>query len=143
VDDNPLSVATGRSMEAIASDRDRVWDSRKGEVAEVAKPKPATKSRAIRPHGAHKAAMPENVIPQLATLADKPPDGSEWLHEIKYDGYRLLARIEKGRARLITRGGLDWTAKFPALAREMAALPVTSALTDGELVALAPDGTTN
>src|SRR5436190_6689807 len=52
VDDNPLSVATGRSMEAIASDRDRVWDSRKGEVAEEAKSKPATKSRAIRPPGA-------------------------------------------------------------------------------------------
>src|SRR5260370_19892037 len=87
--------------------------------------------------------MPENITPQLATLVDSPPDGPEWRHEIKYDGYRLLARIEKGKARLITRNGLDWTAKFSALARSLAALPVTSALIDGELVALAPDGTTS
>src|SRR5437868_4413431 len=143
VADNPLSVATGRSMEAIASDRDRVWDSRKGEVAEEAKPKPAKKSPAIRPPGARKAAMPEGITPQLATLAGKPPDGAEWLHEIKYDGYRLLARIEKGKARLITRNGLDWTAKFPALARAMAGLAVETAMIDGELVALAADGTTS
>src|SRR5205823_3349574 len=65
------------------------------------------------------------------------------LHEIKYDGYRLLARIEKGNARLITRNGLDWTAKFPALARVMAGLPVETAMIDGELVALAADGTTS
>src|SRR5260370_20120579 len=120
VADSPLSVATGRSMEAIASDRDRVWDSRKGEIAGEEKPKPAKKSSATPPPGARKGAMPENITPQLATLVDSPPDGAEWLHEIKYDGYRLLARIDKGKARLITRNGLDSTAKFPAFAREMA-----------------------
>jgi bifunctional non-homologous end joining protein LigD len=145
VEDNPLSVATGRSMEAIATARDRVWDSQKGEVAGDPQPeaKPATKPTATRPPGARKRAMPGDIPPQLATLADKPPDGSEWLHEIKYDGYRLLARIEKGKARLMTRNGLDWTAKFPALALRMAALPVETALVDGELVALAVDGTTS
>src|SRR6202047_4904053 len=68
VADNPLSVATGRSMEAIASDRDRVWDSRKGEIAgdSQAKAKPAKKPTARRPPGARKAAMPETVTPQLA-----------------------------------------------------------------------------
>src|SRR5205085_4007954 len=65
------------------------------------------------------------------------------LHEIKYDGYRLLARIEQGKVRLITRKGLDWTGKFPALARALGALPAVTALIDGELVALAPDGTTS
>ena len=64
-----------------------------------------------------KAGCPTDLKPQLATVADKAPEGAEWLHEIKYDGYRLLARIEDGKVRLITRGGLDWTAKFPALAR--------------------------
>ena len=139
VEDNPLSVATGRSMEAIANARDRVWDSQKGEVAGDPQPeaKPAKKLTGTRPPGARKRAMPGNITPQLATLVDRPPDGSEWLHEIKYDGYRLLARIEKGKARLITRNGLDWTAKFPALERNMAALPVETALVDGELVALA------
>jgi bifunctional non-homologous end joining protein LigD len=145
VEDNPLSVATGRTMEAIATARDRVWDSQKGEVAGDPQPeaKPARKPTATRPPGAHKRPMPGDITPQLATLAGKPPDGSEWLHEIKYDGYRLLARIEKGKARLITRNGLDWTAKFPALALRMAALPVETALVDGELVALAVDGTTS
>ena len=145
VDDNPLSVATGRSMDAIADARDRVWDSQKGEIAGDPQPqtKPAKKTALNRLPGAHKRAMLGTITPQLATLADKPPDGAEWLHEIKYDGYRLLARIEKGNAKLLTRNGLDWTAKFPALARAMAALPVENALIDGELVALAVDGTTS
>jgi bifunctional non-homologous end joining protein LigD len=145
VDDKPLGVATGRAMETIAADRDRVWDSGKGEIAEDAlhssRKTPAGERRRVA--GAGKAAMPDRLVPQLATLADAPPDGAEWLHEIKYDGYRLLARIEKGRVRLDTRNGLDWTLKFPALARALAALPVESALIDGELVALAEDGTTD
>jgi bifunctional non-homologous end joining protein LigD len=145
VEDNPLSVATGRSMEAIANARDRVWNSQKGEVPGEPPPKakPVKKLGATRPPGARKRAMPGDITPQLATLVDKAPDGEEWLHEIKYDGYRLLARVDKGKARLITRNGLDWTAKFPALARAMAALPVETALVDGELVALAVDGTTS
>ena len=146
VDDNPLSVATGRSMEQIATDRDRVWDSGVGEVAGDPPPsraKPANKPAAAPPPGTRKRAMPDETAPQLATLIDKPPDGPEWLHEIKYDGYRLLARIENGKVRLHTRNGLDWTAKFAALARALAKLPAESALIDGELVALAPDGTTS
>ncbi len=139
VEEKPLSVATGRSMEAIAADRDRVWESRP-----AATPKPPAKpAAATRPGGARKRAMPDRLTPQLATLAAAPPDGEEWLHEIKYDGYRLLARIERGDIRLITRNGLDWTGKFPALAGALAELPVESALVDGELVALATDGTTS
>src|SRR3984893_16343662 len=145
VADNPLSVATGRSMEAIASDRDRVWDSRQGEIAgdSQAKAKPAKKPTATHPPGARKAAMAETVTPQLATLAEKAPNGDEWLHEIKYDGYRLLARIEGGKVRLVTRNGLDWTAKFPALARALGELPLDPGLDDGEVVALAADGSTS
>jgi bifunctional non-homologous end joining protein LigD len=135
VADNPLSVETGRSLEAIASDRDRVWDSGKGEV-----------TRARRPDqipGARKAPMPVDLKPQLATPTNAAPAGPEWLHEIKYDGYRLFSRIEHGDVRLITRNGLDWTAKFPELARALGRLPVDTALIDGELVHLASDGTTN
>jgi bifunctional non-homologous end joining protein LigD len=143
VEENPLSVATGRSMDQIASDRDRVWDSTKGEIPGDP-PKPAVQqTNAARLTGARKRAMPDRIVPQLATLVEEAPEGSEWLHEIKYDGYRLLARVDKGKARLITRNGLDWTAKFPALARAMAGLPVETAMIDGELVALAADGTTN
>jgi bifunctional non-homologous end joining protein LigD len=140
VDDNPLSVASGRSMDAIAADRDRIWDSRQGEITpDPPKPQAGWK----RPPGARKRAMPEAIAPQLATLAEVPPDGDEWLHEIKHDGYRLLARIENGAARLLTRNRLDWTDKFAALAWALAMLPVQSALIDGEVVVLAADGTTS
>jgi bifunctional non-homologous end joining protein LigD len=135
VADNPLSVETGRSLKAIADDRDRVWDSEKGETT----PKHPPDSMA----GARKGPMPDGLKPQLATLTAAAPAGPEWVHEIKYDGYRLFARMERGKVRLITRNGLDWTAKFPELAQAFARLPVDSALIDGELVCLASDGTTN
>ena len=143
VADQPLSVATGRSMDAIAADRDRVWDSGKGEIAGHPAPAAVAKPARERARGARKRAMPATLMPQLATQADQPPEGPEWLHEIKHDGYRLLARIERGEVRLLTRSGLDWTGKFPALARALAALPADSAVIDGELVALAADGTTS
>ena len=139
VADNPLSVASGRSMDAIAADRDWVWHSDSGARGTAATPAVAIEQLA----GAHKGAMPANIKPQLATLSEKAPEGEEWLHEIKYDGYRLLARIERGRVRLITRGGLDWTAKFPGLARCLGELPLASAMIDGELVHLETDGTTS
>ena len=147
VDDQPLSVASGRSIEAIAADRDRVWDSQQGgEIAGDPPPATARSAKKVAPArlpGARKRAMPEKLVPQLAALADDAPDGPEWLHEIKYDGYRLLARIERGGVRLITRNGLDWTMKFPALAQALAAVRVDSALIDGEVVVLAADGTTS
>jgi len=132
---NPLSVETGRSLEAIAEDRDRVWDSGKGETT--------PRHRPDRIRGARKGRMPVDLKPQLATPAVAAPAGPEWVHEIKYDGYRLFAHIEHGEVRLITRNGLDWTDKFPELTRAFAQLPVDTALIDGELVHLASDGTTN
>ena len=145
VDRNPLSVATGRSMEAIAADRDRLWDSERGEIPGDPAPtaKPARPTGWTRPAGARRGKMPERLLPQLATLVEKAPAGNEWLHEIKYDGYRLLAHVERGDVRLVTRNGLDWTGKFPVLARALAELPVDTALLDGEVVALAADGTTS
>ena len=93
--------------------------------------------------GARPGPLPTAPVPQLAVAAAAAPGGSQWLHEIKYDGYRLFARIERGAVRLLTRGRLDWTAKFPELARELAALPVEAALIDGEIVCPLADGTTN
>jgi bifunctional non-homologous end joining protein LigD len=142
VEDNPLSVATGRPMDRIAAERDRVWESGKGEVAGDPPRAPGPR-RKLQPAGARKRAVPDRLAQQLAAPADTAPDGPLWLHEIKYDGYRLLARIEPGLVTLTTRNGLDWTPKFPALARALAALPVERALIDGELVALAADGTTS
>ena len=81
--------------------------------------------------------------PLLACTAAEAPDGPDWLHEIKYDGYRLLAQLRGGKVRLSTRKGLDWTSKFRALAGRIAELPVEAALVDGELVHVEADGTTN
>lgn len=86
-------------------------------------------------------ALPEAIAPQLATLVGDPPtDTGDWLWELKFDGYRLLARIERGRARLFTRNGLDWTARMPALAHALVALPLDSAWLDGEVVMPGDDG---
>jgi len=92
---------------------------------------------------ARRAALPKEVEPALATLVDAPPEGDEWLHEMKLDGYRILCRVQRGKARLLTRSGQDWTARFPAIARAVAALPVQGALIDGELAAVLPSGKTS
>jgi bifunctional non-homologous end joining protein LigD len=84
--------------------------------------------------GAKKAAFPGFIEPCLALLAEKPPAGDGWLHEIKFDGYRLMALIEGGRVRLMTRSGLDWTARFPSIADAFADFPAKSAIVDGEAV---------
>ncbi|MEJ7600796.1 MAG: non-homologous end-joining DNA ligase [Kofleriaceae bacterium] len=80
---------------------------------------------------------------QLATLVDAPPEGPEWVHEQKFDGYRILAEVEGGRARLLSRRFKDWTAEFPTIAEALASLSVTSAMLDGEVAVLLPDGRTS
>ena len=84
--------------------------------------------------GARRAALPKRFHLQLATLALKPPDRPGWLHEIKLDGYRMLARIEAGRVSLDSRNHLDWTGRFAPLVKALEKLPVTSAALDGEVV---------
>lgn len=84
---------------------------------------------------------PARIPPQLLASAKAAPEGDGWLHEIKYDGYRLLCRLEHGRARLFSRPGRDWTAELPALAAAVEGLGVRSAWLDGEMVALRADGT--
>lgn len=86
-------------------------------------------------------AMPDFVQPALATLVDTPPSGAQWVHEIKYDGYRLQAHIAGGGIKLFTRGGHDWTARFPALAKAMKGLKLGSAIIDGEAVIETQGGT--
>lgn len=89
---------------------------------------------------ARKAVLPAKIEPQLATLAAGIPSSGEWLYEIKFDGYRLMARIEKGKVALITRGGHDWAAKMPGLVAELSALGLNSAFLDGEIVVLGANG---
>ena len=98
--------------------------------------KPA-KSRTRRPKPAPDGdALPETQAPQLAQLARTPPSGPGWISEVKFDGYRMLVRKDGDQVRIITRNGLDWTARLPALAEAVAALAPDRLMLDGELVAL-------
>lgn len=108
--------------------------------AVVGKPKAKTKT-AAKPKAARKTAtaVPEAFSPQLATLVDRPPAG-DWHYEIKFDGYRILARILKGEVRLFTRNGHDWTERLPRQAKALQALKLKDSWLDGEVVSLNDDG---
>ena len=88
------------------------------------------------------APPPAWIKPQLAALVNKAPDGSDWLHEIKFDGYRMHTRLVSGRAQILTRRDNDWTDKYPAIAKFIAGLPAHNAYLDGELCGVLPDGRT-
>src|SRR5215468_3804558 len=92
---------------------------------------------------AEATALPGWIKPQLSKLVDQPPDGTGWLHELKFDGYRMHARLDRGAVRLLTRTGLDWTSKYPAIAAAIASLPARQVYLDGELCGVRPDGTTS
>jgi bifunctional non-homologous end joining protein LigD len=89
------------------------------------------------------SAPPRWIKPQLAALVKKAPEGGDWLHEMKLDGYRMHARLEAGDVRILTRRGHDWTDKYPAIVRAVAGLRVRNAYLDGELCGLLPDGRTS
>ena len=127
------SVLTGRTMDEIAEGA-RPRD-------EAARPKGAAAGDGARGSrstgkagGRDRADVPATVPLSLATLVESPPDGDGWVHEIKYDGYRIAARADDGRARLFSRNGLDWTDRFTEVAEALAALPTSGTWLDGEVV---------
>jgi len=151
LEETASSVASGRDMDEIAAGKgrapkpfvnaktrgaDAVWNSNRkdGEADGLSKPRPAGKAKPGKAAG----AMPDFIAPQLAKRVDRPPGGEGWIHEIKFDGYRMQMRIEDGHAVLRTRAGLDWTARFPAIAKAGQGLP--DAVLDGEIVALDAHG---
>src|SRR6185295_7057627 len=93
--------------------------------------------------GSRRAPMPKTQPLALAMVVEAPPAGDEWLHEIKHDGYRIVARIEEGEVRLVSRNGKDWTKEFPQVARAVGRLPAGTALLDGEVAAVLPNGHTS
>ena len=129
----PESVKTGRRIE---------------DLVQLGKParrrrKPVNPGKLI---GAIAAHMPLKTSIQLATAAAAPPANTAsitWLHEIKFDGYRTVARFDKGAVRLITRGGLDWTRRYGDLPEILATLPCKQAMIDGEIVVLDSQGVSN
>jgi len=86
------------------------------------------------PKSAKRAALPDFIPPMLPTLTAAPPSGASWIHEIKFDGYRIEAVLDAGKVILRTRKGLDWTDRFPSVAAAVAELPAKTCLIDGEIV---------
>ena len=151
LEDNDTSVASGRDMKAIAagkgrkpepfmlSDRavaaDVFWDGRNGAAAEAR----TTGEPTNRKRSAVAAVrLPEFIPPQLCQTVERPPSARGWIHEIKFDGYRIQLRVLDGEATLKTRKGLDWTARYPGIARAAGKLP--NAIIDGEVCALDEHG---
>ncbi|HEX2830154.1 MAG TPA: DNA ligase D [Burkholderiales bacterium] len=146
VEEAPNSVASGRSLDEIAEDPDRVWHSNKSvkeNVKSGAVKKKKPKLGVADLDGARKASLPDFIEPELATLVKDAPAGDQWLHELKLDGYRMLCRVEDGEVRMISRNGKDWTANFPSIARCVARLPVKTAWLDGEVAVMESDGRTS
>lgn len=100
-------------------------------IKQPATPAPQKKSAQLT--GARKAKLPDQLKPELATLVERSPDG-QWSYEVKFDGYRIMARIDHDEVRLFTRNGHDWTHKLPEQARALARLGLESAWLDGEMV---------
>jgi bifunctional non-homologous end joining protein LigD len=146
VESRPESVLTGRTIDEVAAERDRMW-GRKGEL-DPATGRKGTRRKNPGPSaaalpGARPGKLPKKPQAALATLVKEPPAGDEWLHEIKLDGYRILAGIEGGKARLVSRNGNDWTQRFAAVAEAVGPIAAESALLDGEVAVLDARGITS
>lgn len=130
LDENASSITTGRTMDKIATAK---------KPAKTIKAK-ATKKTVKKPKEIGKATISSLIKKyssvQLATLVDHPPEGKDWLHEVKFDGYRLLGFLANGDVRLYTRNGHDWTDKFPSIVEGMENLKAANAVIDMEAVVL-------
>jgi bifunctional non-homologous end joining protein LigD len=154
------SVASDRTMDEIAADGDGAPGSsprtRQGRADRTSKSKRAAPARRRKSSprsspdpspldpgrlpGAQARAQPKSLEPQLATLSKAAPRGGAWLHEIKFDGYRLLCVKRGNDVRLLTRRGLDWSRRFPHLVDACRHLAIDQCIVDGEVVVLLPDG---
>ena len=167
-DSEVCSVATGRTIEEIAAQKDHVWNSKetagpgqawyrqispdgmndraalsRSKAGSRLSPGTAPSPQALQLSGLPPELQPSFIKPQLALETTAPPEGDAWFHELKLDGYRMQARKSGSSVAMLTRSGLDWTYRVPAIARAVGALPVESATLDGEVVVLAEDGTTD
>ncbi|WP_448108358.1 DNA ligase D [Pseudomonas azerbaijanoccidentalis] len=126
--------------DSVLSERTIVAKSPKAAKPKAIK-KPATpqKEKSAPLTGARKAKLPDQIKPELATLVEKAPDG-QWSYEVKFDGYRIMARIDHDEVKLFTRNGHDWTHKLPGQAKALAGLGLESAWLDGEMVVADEEG---
>lgn len=152
LEEQPLSVQSQRDLDEIAKNPKRSWSSNsKKEGPKAADTKKNSKSPAraqAKPPAeisvkGRKVAIPKSTDVELATLTSEPPKGEEWVHEIKFDGYRMICRIDGKNVTMTSRNHQDWSDRLHPLIEAARKLPVKQAIFDGEVVALQPDGTTD
>ncbi len=131
-EEQTTSYLSGRTTEELAAQgelrKDHAGRAKVIEARKIALPDP----KKVR--GARKGILPAFLEPSLPQQTDRAPSGPKWVHEIKYDGYRMQARIDGPDVRLLTRKGLDWTSRFPSIATALKTPGLGSALLDGEIV---------
>ena len=142
--DNITSIKTGRTMEEIAANKTKVWKSnRAGNKIRVG-PAPVKKpAKPVRKAAGKVLPLPAFKEPQLATLSTAAPKGKEWVHEVKFDGYRMLAYVDSGHVTIYSRNGKDWTETFRTIADRLEGWDVQNAIIDGELVVSDAHGKSN
>jgi bifunctional non-homologous end joining protein LigD len=153
VDASPRSALSDRTIEEIAAGKPRRQN--KTATAKASKrPRAAPRQREVRRltkrgrersslaklPGARRAALPKRFVAQLATAVSEAPEGNDWLHELKFDGYRMFCRLQRRAVRFISRTGQDWTARLEGLVSAASQLPAREALLDGEVVVLDSHG---
>jgi bifunctional non-homologous end joining protein LigD len=150
IDEQPNSAKTGRTLEQIAAAVDHVWHSNRAAkqagTRRQARPNDSTRRPSLEVDAllqkGSKRSLPRTLEPQQPTRVKTAPDGDGWAHELEYDGYRLIVRLDNGAVTLLN-GKRDWTSKVPSLVEFVAQLPYSTALFDGEIAVLRPDGTTD
>ena len=145
LEEGPQSVKSGRVI-ADVENEEPGWSSKTGPIHKrAAGEKVALKrTKLALPKQAEEANMPNFVEPELATLVAAAPEGDRWIHEIKFDGYRIQAHVVEGKVMLYSRGGLDWTRKFGhAITDDLLATGAETAIFDGEIVVENQSGLSN
>jgi bifunctional non-homologous end joining protein LigD len=166
---HPRSAVTNRGIEQIAADQDHVWNSKASSASkpksQESAPRPRSSAKPARRPSAKPAMEPSHskassfsqtpreklpafIPPQLALTTREPPTSDAWIHELKLDGYRIQIHLNRTTTRshsaqsvrLLTRNGLDWTGRMPAIARAASKLKAGTALVDGEAVVIEPSG---
>lgn len=135
LDDKPLSVLSNKSLEKINNESKKDSSKKTNNEKKINK----LQSEKIKLQGitnAKIAKIPAKVSPQLATLVEEAPNTAQWIHEVKFDGYRIICIISDGKIKLLTRNNNDWTNKFPTVVAAVKKLKLTEAVLDGEVVAL-------
>ncbi len=154
LEEEPLSVLTGRNIDEISQAKAGTGKSLTKRTAKQTRSSKAKSTHSnghstklqdmsVKLPGSALQTQPAFMAPQLATLTRSIPSGNDWLHELKWDGYRILTFIESGKSKLMTRNGNDWTVQFPALVDELKRIPIENGILDGEVVYLCENGIPN